>query len=95
MRESKRTVKLDCGLTLTVDLDRANTPEASLALYQNDMEGNSFGMIRFLTLALGESQRDQFVKSLQDENGNPGSWEDFTRQFQEVFEKLKEDGKKS
>ena len=95
MRESKRTVKLDCGLELTVDLDRANTPEASLALYQNDREGNPLGMIRFLTLALGESQRDQFVKSLQDENGNPGSWEDFSERLSELFVKLKEDGKKS
>lgn len=95
MRETKRTVKLDCGLSVTVDLDRANTPEASLALYQNDRENNPLGMIRFLTLALGESQRDLFVKSLQDENGNPGSWDDFSARLAELFEKLKDDGKKS
>ena len=92
---AKRTVTLDCGLTLTVDLDKANTPEASLALYQNDREGNSLGMIRFLTLALGSEQRDQFVHSLEDENGNPGSWEEFAARLRELFEKLGTDGKKS
>ena len=92
---AKRTVTLDCGLTLTVDLNRANTPEASLALYKNDMEGNPLGMIQFLTLALGETQRDQCVKSLEDENGNPGSWDEFATRLRELFDKLGVEGKKS
>ena len=95
MSGRKKTVKLDCGLTLTVDLDKANTPEASLAIYQSDKEGNTLGLIRFLTLALGPEQRDQFVKALEDENGNPGSWDSFMKQFREMFDKLGSDGKKS
>lgn len=95
MDGTKKTIKLDCGLSLTVDLDKANTPEATLAIYQNDMEGNTIGLIRFLTLVLGPEQRDQFVKSLQDENGVPGDWGSFMAQFREMFDKLKNDGKKS
>lgn len=88
-------VTLKSGLRLTVDLERAGTPEASLALYQNDREGNTLGMIHFLTLALGPQQRDAFIKSLQDENGNPGTWDDMAKQVRELFSLLGEDGKKS
>lgn len=91
----KKKVTLSNGLTVEVDLDKAATPEASLALYQNDAEGNTLGMIRFLTLALGAEQRDRFVHSLQDENGNPGSWSDFSGLLREMFDKLGKDGKKS
>lgn len=94
MKETSKTVTLDNGLDVTVDMDMAGTPEASLALYQHEIEHNPFGTIRFLTLALGTQQRDQFIKALQDENGNPGSWDDFNVQLRELFTKLGVLGKK-
>lgn len=91
----KKTVTLDSGLTLEIDMARAFCPEASLALYQNDREGNSLGMIHFLTLALGAAQRDRLIESLRAPDGTPGSWSAMSDTILEMFTKLGSDGKKS
>lgn len=91
----KKTVTLDSGLTVEVDMNHAATPEATLELYKYDQEGDALAGIRFLTLALGAAQRDRLVASIQDADGNPGSWGDLSAAVRDLVKKLGEDGKKS
>lgn len=89
----KRTVTLDSGMTLTVDLARANTPAARRALMKQDA-GDPYGLLRFLDMTLGSEQLDTLIASLE-KDGEPGDDAALFSAVREMFDKLGADGKKS
>lgn len=91
----KQTVTLDSGLVITVDLNRANTPAARRALHKNDRHGDAFGLLDFLELAIGSDQLDRLIRSLEGPDGEPGTDAELAEAVREMFDKLKENGKKS
>ena len=94
MIEGKKTITLDSGLTLTVDLARAATPAARRALHKNDRNGDPFGLLDFLAMTLGDAQLDALIASLAHD-GEPGSDADLAAAVREMIEKLGVAGKKS
>ena len=95
MLETKRTVRLDCGITLTVDLGKASTPAARYALYKSDRKGDGIALFDFLELALGEEQLDRLINALRHEDGEPGTEADLAKAVKQMFTELGPEGKKS
>ena len=94
MIENKKTVTLDSGLTVTVDLAAAATPEARRALHRNDRRGDPFGLLDFLVLAIGDDQLDALIASLR-KDGKPGTDADLAAAVRDMVDKLGVAGKKS
>ena len=93
MIETKKTVTLDSNLKITVDMNRAGSPQARLALMRQD-EGDPYGLLRFLKLAIGDEQLDRLIASLE-KDGEPGDDAALFAAVREMFDKLGQSGKKS
>ena len=91
----KRTVDMGGGKQYTLDLDRANCPEARLALYRNDHYGDPLALIRFLDMTLGMEQLNRLMEDIRQPDGTPGTDAALMATVTEMFKKLGDDGKKS
>ena len=92
--EKKKTVTLRCGIRLTVDLERAQSPEAVQMLRKYDRGIDSYGLLDFLSYTVGENATDALIEASR-EDGQPGTMDALVALLREMLQELGKDGKKS